>query len=75
MRRHYFAATLATVVLATSLGGCATWDSMSARQKSTAVGAAVGGVTGAAVTNGNVLGTVGGAAIGGFIGDEVGKRR
>lgn len=75
MRRNSLATTLAILTLATSLGGCATWDGMSSRQKSAAVGAAVGGVTGAAVTHGSVLGTVGGAAIGGFVGDEIGKRR
>ncbi len=75
MRRHPFALTLAILALSAPLSGCATWDSLSSRQKSTAVGTAVGGVAGAAVTNGSVLGTVGGAAIGGFIGDEVGKRR
>lgn len=75
MRRNSIAIALTALALAVPLGGCATWDSMSARQKSTAVGAAVGGVTGAAVTGGNVFGTVGGAAVGGIIGDEVGKRR
>lgn len=61
------------VLLALAAGGCATWDSMSSRQKSAAIGAGVGGVAGAAVTDGGVLGTVGGAAIGGVIGDQVGK--
>jgi len=75
MQRTRIAAGLATLSLMFALGGCATWDSMSARQKSATVGAAVGGVTGAAVTGGNVLGTVGGAAIGGVVGDELGKRR
>lgn len=64
---------LAILVLATT--GCATWDSMSSRQKSAVVGAGVGGVAGAVVTDGGVLGTVGGAAIGGVIGDQVGKQR
>ena len=64
---------VAILVLATT--GCATWDSMSSRQKSAVVGAGVGGVAGAVVTDGGVLGTVGGAAIGGVIGDQVGKQR
>ncbi|NMG01656.1 glycine zipper 2TM domain-containing protein [Azoarcus taiwanensis] len=64
---------LAILVFATT--GCATWDSMSSRQKSAVVGAGVGGVAGAVVTDGGVLGTVGGAAIGGVIGDQVGKQR
>ena len=61
------------VVIATfllSLGGCA---GMSSRDKSTAIGAGVGGVAGAVLTNGGVLGTVGGAAVGGIIGNQVGK--
>jgi osmotically inducible lipoprotein OsmB len=61
------------VVMATS--GCATWEGMSARERSAAVGAGVGGVAGAVATDGGVLGTVGGAAIGGVVGDQIGKRR
>lgn len=53
--------------------GCSSWDSMNTRQKSTAGGAAIGGVAGAVISGGSVLGTVGGAAIGGIIGDQVGK--
>ncbi|MCK2088994.1 glycine zipper 2TM domain-containing protein [Thauera aromatica] len=63
----------ALVVLAAT--GCATWDGMSSREKSAAIGAGVGGVAGAVVTDGGLLGTVGGAAIGGVIGDQVGKRK
>ena len=62
-------------VLAFSLAACSSWDGMSHRQKSTAVGAGVGGVAGAAISGGSVLGTVGGAAIGGVVGDQVGKNR
>lgn len=61
------------VVMATfllGLGGCA---GMSSRDKSTAIGAGVGGVAGAVLTGGGVLGTVGGAAVGGVIGNQVGK--
>ena len=53
-----------------SLGGCA---GMSSRDKSTAIGAGVGGVAGAVLTNGGALGTVGGAAVGGIIGNQIGK--
>ncbi|THF64593.1 glycine zipper 2TM domain-containing protein [Pseudothauera nasutitermitis] len=63
----------AAVILA--LSGCATWDGMSSREKSAVIGAGVGGVAGAVITDGGVLGTVGGAAIGGVIGDQVGKQR
>ncbi|NLC37219.1 MAG: glycine zipper 2TM domain-containing protein [Alcaligenaceae bacterium] len=64
----------AVAVLAFTMAGCSSWDSMSSRQKATVTGAGIGGVAGAAITGGGVLGTVGGAAIGGVIGDQVGKR-
>ena len=63
------------IALAFMVAGCSTWDGMSKREKSTVVGAGAGGVVGAAVTGGGVLGTVDGAAIGGVIGDQVGKKR
>lgn len=59
--------------VALSLAGCASWDTMSSRQKSAATGAGVGGVAGAVISGGGILGTVGGAAIGGVIGDQIGK--
>ena len=61
--------TLAALVL-TGAVGC---SSMSARDKSTAVGAGVGAVAGAVLTGGSTIGTVGGAAVGGVIGNQVGK--
>jgi osmotically inducible lipoprotein OsmB len=67
--------SLLLVAFASLSAGCATWDSMSSREKSAVSGAAVGGVLGAAVSGGGVLSTVGGAAIGGFVGDQMGKRR
>ncbi|HRP25895.1 MAG TPA: glycine zipper 2TM domain-containing protein [Thauera sp.] len=63
------------LMLAFAATGCATWEGMSSREKSAAIGAGVGGVAGAVVTDGGILGTVGGAAIGGVIGDQVGKQR
>jgi osmotically inducible lipoprotein OsmB len=63
------------LLLAFAATGCATWDNMSSREKSATTGAAVGGVAGAVVTNGGILGTVGGAAIGGVIGDQIGKQK
>lgn len=51
-----------------SLAGCA---NMTAQEKNTAIGAAVGGVAGSALTGGSAAGTVGGAAVGGVIGHEV----
>lgn len=58
---------LAALALA-SLAGCA---NMSAQDKNTAIGAAVGGVAGSALSGGSATGTVGGAAVGGFIGHEI----
>jgi len=51
-----------------ALAGCA---NMTSQQKNTAIGAAVGGVAGSALTNGSGLGTVGGAAVGGVIGNQI----
>lgn len=65
----------AIALVSVAAAGCSSWDGMSGRQKSTVTGAGLGGVAGAVLTNGGVLGTVGGAAIGGVIGDQVGKRR
>lgn len=62
-------------LVALAATGCSSWDNMSGRQKSTVTGAGLGGVAGAVISNGGVLGTVGGAAIGGVIGDQVGKNR
>lgn len=59
-----------TIAVLLSLGAC---ENMSSRDKSTAVGAAVGGVAGAALTGGGAAGTVGGAVVGGVIGNQVGK--
>ena len=56
--------------LAMVLGAC---SNMSQRDKDTAIGAGVGAVGGAVLSNGSALGTVGGAAVGGVIGNQVGK--
>lgn len=66
--RNRALALAATSLLA--LGGC---SSMSHQDKTTAIGAGVGALGGAAVTGGGALGTIGGAAVGGVIGHEVGK--
>jgi osmotically inducible lipoprotein OsmB len=66
-----FASAMAAALLLT-LGGC---SGMSTRDRDTVVGAAIGGVGGAALTGGSTLGTVGGAAVGGVIGNQVGKHR
>lgn len=67
--KRFAVSTMAAVVLL-GLGGC---ESMSSRDKSTAIGAGVGAVGGAVLTGGSAIGTVGGAAVGGLIGNQVGK--
>ncbi len=56
-----------------SLSACAGMG-LTTQQRDTAIGAAVGGVAGSALTGGSALGTIGGAAAGGLIGNQVGKR-
>lgn len=63
---------ITVAVGALSLGAC---ESMSHRDKSTAAGAAIGGVAGSVLSGGSGVGTVGGAVVGGVIGNEVGKRK
>ena len=65
----YVAGFIAMVILV-GVSGC---SSMSARDKSTAIGAGVGAAAGAVVTGGSTLGTLGGAAVGGVIGNQIGK--
>ena len=65
-------AALAAIVAAGALTGC---ESMTRQEKAVATGAVVGGVAGAALTDGSAVGTVGGAVAGGVIGNEVDKRR
>jgi osmotically inducible lipoprotein OsmB len=62
------AISLASAILALSLGAC---GNMSARDRNTTTGAAVGGVAGAILTGGSAAGTVGGAVVGGVIGNKV----
>ena len=66
-----YAVGVVAVALLLGLGGCA---GMSTQDRSTAIGAGVGGVAGAAV-GGGVLGTAAGAVVGGVIGHEVGKTK
>ncbi|ELW9225773.1 osmotically-inducible lipoprotein OsmB [Morganella morganii] len=54
-----------SAVLLIAVAGC---SNMSKRDRNTAIGAGVGAVGGAILTDGSALGTVGGAAIGGLIG-------
>ena len=70
IQRH--AAVALTAAMLLGLTGCA---GMSTRDRNTAIGAGVGAVGGALLTNGNPLGTIGGAAVGGVIGNLVGRDR
>jgi osmotically inducible lipoprotein OsmB len=63
--------TCAVIAFAASVSAC---SGMSTEGRDTAIGAGVGAVGGAVLTNGSALGTVGGAAVGGIVGHEVGKR-
>lgn len=60
-----------SVVTGAMLIGLAGCSGMSRRDQNTAVGAGIGAVTGAVLTDGSALGTVGGAAVGGVIGNQV----
>ena len=59
---------IAAFIIVLTGSGCA---QMTDRERSVTIGAAVGAVTGAVVTNGSVLGTATGAVVGGIIGNEV----
>jgi osmotically inducible lipoprotein OsmB len=67
------AASLSVCLLSVFLSGLTACSGMSTRDRDTAIGAGVGAVGGAVLTNGSALGTVGGAAVGGVIGNQVGK--
>ena len=66
MNRHQKILFIAITIM--TLSGCA---NMTAQQKNTSIGAAVGGVAGAVLTGGSSVGTVGGAIVGGVIGNQV----
>ena len=59
---------IAAITLFAALSGCA---GMSTRDQNTAVGAGVGAIGGAILTNGSAIGTICGAAVGGVIGNQV----
>ena len=65
-----FTASAVAVAVLLGLGGC---GGMSQRDKSTAIGAGVGGAAGYVLTDGDAVGTIGGAAVGGLIGNQIGK--
>ncbi|EPJ0729162.1 MULTISPECIES: glycine zipper 2TM domain-containing protein [Morganella] len=53
-----------------ALSGC---KNLSEQEKDTAIGAELGAISGAILTDGSGLATVGGAAVGGIIGHEAGQ--
>jgi osmotically inducible lipoprotein OsmB len=65
---HKRTVSILTAAMLLGLTGCA---GMSERDRNTAVGAGIGAVGGAILTNGSAFGTVGGAAIGGVIGNQI----
>lgn len=67
-----FIKSVAIAAMLISLAGCA---GMSRQGQGTLLGAGVGGIGGAALTNGSPLGTLGGAAVGGLIGNVVTQPR
>lgn len=71
MKATRFLGRAVVVCAVVSLSACA---GMTRSEKDTAIGAAVGGVAGSALTGGSAIGTIGGAAAGGLIGHEAAKR-
>lgn len=65
---HKYAIGIALSASLLSMVGCA---GMSQRDQNTAVGAGIGAVGGAILTNGSAAGTIGGAAVGSVIGNQV----
>lgn len=65
------AAGVMVVIMATlSVTAC---GNMSNRDRNTAIGAGVGALGGAVLTDGSTLGTLGGAALGGIIGHQTSR--
>ena len=64
-----------TALMAALVFGLTGCENMSHRDRTTAAGAAIGGVAGSVLTDGSATGTVGGAAVGGVVGNQIGKRK
>ncbi|AXK24154.1 lipoprotein [Serratia marcescens] len=64
------AGVLVVVMAMLSVTAC---GHMSNRDRNTAIGAGVGAVGGAVLTDGSTLGTLGGAALGGIIGHQTSR--
>ncbi len=59
------------LVIVMSVSAC---GNMTHRGRNTAIGAGVGALGGAVLTNGSTLGTLGGAAVGGVVGNQSTRR-
>jgi len=66
LQRFGLAALAAAILIGAT--GC---SGMSTRDRNMAIGAGVGAIGGAALTDGSALGTIGGAAAGGLIGNQI----
>lgn len=65
---------IASLTLAiAALSGMMGCSGMSEKDRNTAIGAGVGAVGGAVLTDGSTLGTVGGAVVGGAVGRNIKK--
>jgi osmotically inducible lipoprotein OsmB len=71
MHKHLYLLPL-LFALGLSQAAC---SSMSARDRNTAAGAAIGGAAGAILSGGSAAGTVGGAAVGGVIGNQIDPKK
>lgn len=67
--------TLWNLVILGVLLSCSACSNMSTRDKNTSIGAGIGAIGGAVLTNGSALGTIGGAAIGGVIGNQINTKK
>lgn len=56
------------VLVVLTLAAC---SNMTPRQRDTAVGAAIGGVAGHVISDGDTATTIGGAALGGVVGSQI----
>lgn len=67
---------LASLTLAAALGlslsACSSHD-MTTRERNTALGAGIGALGGAVLTDGSAAGAIGGAAVGGIVGHQIKK--
>ncbi|PUE11543.1 hypothetical protein B9Z51_04455 [Limnohabitans sp. T6-5] len=75
MFKKYTPRNMGAVALAMASMGLSACAGMTQQEKSTAIGAGVGGIGGSILTGGSTAGTVGGAAVGGVIGHEVDKSK